>query len=204
MATHCTLHRQQPPVYDCPSLRARCAPYKGDVRQHQAQGVADRLKSDGVICDRVFTRDFEFSSPSAASSVVRGYSTSGNVKWQTADGTQLKDLWLLRCRPVTVPEPSCSPGSSSPSPPHRAVRYQYRCRLFSYKLSLGVSDVGKNVTDDVSDNLRLGENVRRCVVAHSAAPVAPSCTRPCVDASVRRLPSPAACTSSLLGCLQVA
>lgn len=39
-----------------------------------------RLESDGVICDHVFTRDYEFSSPSAASSVVCGYSTSGNVK----------------------------------------------------------------------------------------------------------------------------
>lgn len=51
-----------------------------------------RLESDGVICDHVFTRDYEFSSPSAASIVVCGYSISGNVKWQTADGVPLKEL----------------------------------------------------------------------------------------------------------------
>lgn len=45
-----------------------------------------------MIRDHLFTRDYEFSSPSAASSVVCGYSTSGNVKWQAADGVQLKDL----------------------------------------------------------------------------------------------------------------
>lgn len=32
-----------------------------------------RLESDGVISDHVFTRDYEFSSPSAASTVVCGY-----------------------------------------------------------------------------------------------------------------------------------
>ena len=50
------------------------------------------LEADGIITDQVFTRDYEFSSPSAASSVVCGYSTSGNARWKTTDGVSLRDL----------------------------------------------------------------------------------------------------------------
>ena len=54
--------------------------------------LRSRLESDGVICDRMFVRDYEFSSPSAASTVVCGYPTSGNAKWQTAESVSLGDL----------------------------------------------------------------------------------------------------------------
>ena len=50
------------------------------------------LIKEGIIIDRVFTRDYEFSAPSAASAVVLGHTSNGNVDWKTADGIKLKDL----------------------------------------------------------------------------------------------------------------
>lgn len=50
------------------------------------------LVKDGVIVDRVFTRDYEFNAPSAASAVVMGHTSNGNVDWKTIEGTKLKDL----------------------------------------------------------------------------------------------------------------
>lgn len=40
----------------------------------------------------VFSRDFEFGSPSAAGAIVRGGSTNGLTVWRTADGKTLKEL----------------------------------------------------------------------------------------------------------------
>ncbi len=41
----------------------------------------------------VFTRDFVFSSPSAAAAAIRGGSTQGTTYWKTKDGTTFKE-WL--------------------------------------------------------------------------------------------------------------
>jgi hypothetical protein len=54
--------------------------------------LRNALIKDGTISDRVFTRDYEFKAPSAASAVILGHTSSGNVDWKTADGTKLKDL----------------------------------------------------------------------------------------------------------------
>lgn len=54
--------------------------------------LRNALVNDGIIVDRSFTRDYEFNSPSAASAVVMGHTSNGNVDWKTADGTKLKDL----------------------------------------------------------------------------------------------------------------
>ncbi len=54
--------------------------------------LRQRLERDGVIVDRVFQNNYEFSSPSAASSVIAGHNTNGNLEWKTKDGTKLKDL----------------------------------------------------------------------------------------------------------------
>ena len=50
------------------------------------------LIKDGTISDRVFTRDYEFKAPSAASAVILGHTSNGNVDWKTVDGVKLKDL----------------------------------------------------------------------------------------------------------------
>ena len=54
--------------------------------------LRNNLIKDGVIVDRAFTRDYEFNAPSAASAVILGHTSNGNVDWKTADGTKLKDL----------------------------------------------------------------------------------------------------------------
>ena len=54
--------------------------------------LRNALIKDGAISDRVFTRDYEFKAPSAASAVILGHTSNGNVDWKTADGVKLKDL----------------------------------------------------------------------------------------------------------------
>ena len=54
--------------------------------------LRNNLIKDGVIVDRVFTRDYEFNAPSATSAVILGHTSNGNVNCKTAEGTKLKDL----------------------------------------------------------------------------------------------------------------
>lgn len=54
--------------------------------------LRNALIKDGTITDRVFTRDYEFKAPSAASAVILGHTSNGNMDWKTADGVKLKDL----------------------------------------------------------------------------------------------------------------
>ncbi len=51
-----------------------------------------RLEENGVVEDRVFQKDYEFNAPSAASAVVLGKTSNGNVDWKTADGKKLGSL----------------------------------------------------------------------------------------------------------------
>ncbi len=50
------------------------------------------LEADGTISERAFTKDYEFSAPSAASAVILGRTSNGNTDWKTADGRTLKEL----------------------------------------------------------------------------------------------------------------
>jgi hypothetical protein len=60
--------------------------------------VAQRkqLIADGTLIEKggflVFTKDVEFSSPSAAAVVIHGGSANGLISWKTADGKSLKQL----------------------------------------------------------------------------------------------------------------
>jgi hypothetical protein len=56
-------------------------------RQLVADGTLQEL--DGLLA---FTRDAEFSSPSAAAAVVHGGGANGLTEWKAADGTKLKEL----------------------------------------------------------------------------------------------------------------
>jgi hypothetical protein len=55
-----------------------------------------KLVADGVLVERggffVFSKDAEFSSPSAAAAVVHGGGANGLTEWRTKDGTTLKEL----------------------------------------------------------------------------------------------------------------
>lgn len=54
--------------------------------------LRQKLESNGIIAERIFMNDYEFRSPSAASSVVLGHTSNGNTDWKTADGKKLKDV----------------------------------------------------------------------------------------------------------------
>ena len=60
--------------------------------------VAQRkqLIADGTLIDKdgflVFTKDAEFSSPSAAAAVIHGGSANGLIAWKTESGKSLKQL----------------------------------------------------------------------------------------------------------------
>ena len=54
--------------------------------------LRNALVKEGIIAERVFTRDYEFNAPSAASAVVLGHTSNGNVDWKTADGKKLKEI----------------------------------------------------------------------------------------------------------------
>lgn len=58
--------------------------------------LRDKLIADGTLVQKdefyMFTRDVEFSSPSAAASVIEGGSANGLIEWRTKDGRVLKEL----------------------------------------------------------------------------------------------------------------
>ena len=54
--------------------------------------LRQKLVKDGIIQDDTFIKDYEFSAPSAASTIVLGHTSNGNVDWKTEDGVKLKDL----------------------------------------------------------------------------------------------------------------
>lgn len=58
--------------------------------------LRDKLIADGTLVQKDgfyrFTRDIEFSSPSAAASVIEGGSANGLIEWRTTDGRVLKEL----------------------------------------------------------------------------------------------------------------
>lgn len=58
--------------------------------------LRDKLIADGTLVQKdgfyLFTRDIEFSSPSAAASVIEGGSANGLIEWRTKDGRVLKEL----------------------------------------------------------------------------------------------------------------
>lgn len=63
-----------------------------ETRGKTYYNLRNALVKEGIIADRAFTRDYEFNAPSAASAVVLGHTSNGNVDWKTADGAKLKDL----------------------------------------------------------------------------------------------------------------
>ena len=51
-----------------------------------------KLEQDGVIAEGKFSVNYEFNSPSAASTVIKGYNTNGNKEWKNSAGIMLKEL----------------------------------------------------------------------------------------------------------------
>ena len=63
-----------------------------EVHSKSMYKLRSAMESEGIIKNSIFTRDYEFTSPSAASTVVLGRCSNGNVDWKTAEGLKLKDL----------------------------------------------------------------------------------------------------------------
>jgi hypothetical protein len=59
------------------------------ARRHQLIEDGTLVEKDGFL---VFIADTEFSSPSAAASIIHGGSANGLISWVTEDGRQLKSL----------------------------------------------------------------------------------------------------------------
>lgn len=60
-----------------------------DITDGLQQGYAEqrkKLMDDGTIVDGVFTKDYVFTSVSAAAAVVLGRSSNGRTEWKTLDG----------------------------------------------------------------------------------------------------------------------
>ena len=61
-----------------------------------ARNMRQELKKDGVLDEQedhlVFTKDAEFSSPSAAAAVVHGGHANGLIAWKNSKGKTLKDI----------------------------------------------------------------------------------------------------------------
>lgn len=53
--------------------------------------LREKLIAEGVIVEEVFRRDYEFTAPSAASAVILGRTSNGNIDWKTAEGVTLRD-----------------------------------------------------------------------------------------------------------------
>lgn len=87
-------------IFDCPHLTvlkgSRVSDYMApsfETGKPQNFNLRNELVKDGTIKDNVFTRDYEFDSPSAASSVILGGSSSGYRYWKTEDGTPLSKTY---------------------------------------------------------------------------------------------------------------
>ena len=67
--------------------------------------VRSQLISDGVLSQEpdklVFTKDYEFSSPSAAASVIHGGHANGLRDWKNSKGVSLKELEQNKWRDST-------------------------------------------------------------------------------------------------------
>ena len=57
------------------------------------QKLRERLLAGGVIDERLtFTRDYVFSSPSAAASIIMGRSANGRIEWKNRQGQTINDI----------------------------------------------------------------------------------------------------------------
>jgi hypothetical protein len=83
--------------------------------------VRTQLISEGVLAQEsdslVFTKDYEFSSPSAAASVIHGGHANGLREWKDAKGISLKELEqkdMADQASKATSRPACGADSSAP------------------------------------------------------------------------------------------
>lgn len=54
--------------------------------------LRNKLVDDRIIVNNTFEKDYEFNASSAASTVIRGRTSNGNVYWENDSGISLKDI----------------------------------------------------------------------------------------------------------------
>lgn len=64
-----------------------------ELRANTYFKLRNQLIKNNVIENGIFTTDYEFNSPSAASAVVLGRSSNGPKEWKTITGVNLKELF---------------------------------------------------------------------------------------------------------------
>jgi hypothetical protein len=66
------------------------------VSSNRIKKKREQYLKDGLLVlnddHLVFTKDYEFSSPSAAAGIIRGGSSNGLINWKNKNGMALKDL----------------------------------------------------------------------------------------------------------------
>ena len=65
-----------------------------EIRTPAYYALRKRLESDGTIVNGIFQKNYEFTAPSAASSVVIGTPSNGNKDWKNENGKTLKELTI--------------------------------------------------------------------------------------------------------------
>lgn len=63
-----------------------------EIRGKSYYDLRKRLEAEEIIKNSVFMQDYEFNALSAASAVILGRTSNGNIDWKTSDGRTLKDL----------------------------------------------------------------------------------------------------------------
>ena len=61
-------------------------------KQGGMEKMRQKLIEDGIVVNRKFVTDYEFSSPSTAAAVILGTASSGNEKWKDENGVSLGEL----------------------------------------------------------------------------------------------------------------
>jgi len=68
--------------------------YTNHFEKNKYYALMCELVDKKVIDSDEFIKDYEFSSPSSASSVILGGSTNGRIEWKSKDGKTIKDLMI--------------------------------------------------------------------------------------------------------------
>lgn len=63
-----------------------------ELRGKSYFNLRNKLVGDGIIVNDIFEKDYEFNASSAASTVILGRTSNGNVDWKNDSGISLKDI----------------------------------------------------------------------------------------------------------------
>lgn len=62
------------------------------IRGKSYFNLRNKLVTDEIIVNDIFEKDYEFNAPSAASAVILGRTSNGNIDWKSEDGRHLKNI----------------------------------------------------------------------------------------------------------------